>query len=186
LIINILNSKGWIMSIPGIHGHMMNHMSTRSVMDDIPLHISTIHTKKAISCMMRKSPMSVQYLTRRGLHMNMNKINTFNLPVHRIIRSPIHKILEKVVGVNIAFKSHEEDPFIFYLAVTTRRGKVLQLEPHMIVEENKRKDEKQCPYVEASPREIQDEASSEKVAEEIKVEDLLPSLKHPNPMPPFP
>ncbi|MCE3049310.1 hypothetical protein HAX54_044584, partial [Datura stramonium] len=46
--------------------------------------------------------MSIQHLMRRGLHMNMIKIHTFNPRVLKIIVSPIHKILEnKVVQVNI-------------------------------------------------------------------------------------
>ncbi|MCD7461176.1 hypothetical protein HAX54_045428, partial [Datura stramonium] len=101
----------------------------------------------------------------------------FQPPVPRIIRSPIHNILEnKVVGANIvpghddtpliyfdeASKSCEEDPCASCSIVITRTEKVVHLELCTIVEEEIHDDEKQCTTLDVAPRELHDEVSSEK------------------------
>ncbi|MCD7463178.1 hypothetical protein HAX54_050111 [Datura stramonium] len=78
-----------------------------------------------------------------------------------------------------ASKSFEEDPFTFCSTVTISSGKVVHSEPRMVVEEEIYDDEKQCPNVDVAPGEMNDEASSEKVNKELKVEAPFPLLKHP-------
>ncbi|MCD7463027.1 hypothetical protein HAX54_049817 [Datura stramonium] len=66
-----------------------------------------------------------------------------------------------IIYFDDAFEIHEEDPFTSCLAVTTISGKVLCLEPRLIIGEDIHDDEKQCPNLDAAPREMQDETSSD-------------------------
>ncbi|MCE3216654.1 hypothetical protein HAX54_007342 [Datura stramonium] len=79
-----------------------------------------------------------------------------------------------IIYFDEAFESHEEDPYASILAITTRSGKVVHSKPRMILQEEIHDAKNLHPKVNVAPKEINDEASSEKVNEKCKEGMKLP------------
>ncbi|MCD7453043.1 hypothetical protein HAX54_019406 [Datura stramonium] len=88
-----------------------------------------------------------------------------------------------IIYFDEALENHEVDSSSSFLVVTTRNGKVVHAEPHMIVEKEIHDAKNLLPEFNEAPKEISDEATSEKVNEECKDEAQFPLCKQPIPYP---
>ncbi|MCD9640311.1 hypothetical protein HAX54_025586 [Datura stramonium] len=77
-----------------------------------------------------------------------------------------------IIYFDEALENHEVDSSSSFLVVTTRNGKVVHAEPHMIVEKEIHDAKNLLPEFNEAPKEISDEATSEKPSKRCQVRVL--------------
>ncbi|MCE5166893.1 hypothetical protein HAX54_028888, partial [Datura stramonium] len=149
VIVSILNSKGWIMSILGVHGHRMTHMGTRSVMEDIPLTsimdqegnpIPYDYWESHLQDLGEQKPRGGGSYSQKYYVVSAQSESPYSIDFH----------MSRVLG-------HDDTPIIYfdeaseiceeyssasYPSITIRSGNVVHSEPRMIVQKEIHDDEK--------------------------------------------